>query len=209
MVAPTIEAPGYALSRTKRCVDLALSLLALPFVSVVIAVAGIVSLFVFRSWPLFLQQRRGVGERPFRALKIRSLPRSFPVQQGKLGLDETGLGWWSRTLRRSHVDELPQVFNVLTGAMSMVGPRPMIDEVLDFVDADARAVRALVRPGLTGAWQVSTAGARPLHECTELDEEYVQRCSFRTDLRILRMTLLVVGRRRSFTAAQVLDELPG
>jgi len=207
MVAPAIDVPGYARSRTKRLFDIVSSLVVLPVVVVVVAGAGVVSALVFRTWPLFFQQRRGLGEHPFRALKVRSLPRSFPKDQGKLGLDESDLGRWSRLLRHSHVDELPQVVNVLVGSMSMVGPRPMIDEVLHFVPSEDRSVRSLVRPGLTGAWQVSTAGARPLHDCTELDEEYVRCCSFGADLRLLWMTVLVVGRRRSFTPEQVLDEL--
>lgn len=199
--------PRWALSPGKRLFDVLTSLLVLPVVTLMVAGAGLISMFAFRTWPLFFQQRRGLRGRSFRALKIRSLPRSFPDQQGKLGLDVSGIGRWSTMLRHSHVDELPQVFNVLAGSMSMVGPRPMIDEVLQFLEPDDQRVRTLVRPGLTGAWQVSSAGALPLHDHPELDDVYVRRCGFRADLRLLWWTMLVVGRRRSFSPADVIAEL--
>lgn len=207
MVEVPVTPPRYALSPGKRLVDVVLAVVAVPVVVPVVVVAGLVSMVKFRTWPLFFQERRGLGQRPFRTMKLRSLPRSFPEQQGKHGLDVSGQGRWSLMLRRSHVDELPQIFNVLGGSMSIVGPRPMIDEVLCFLDHEDRVVRASVRPGLTGPWQVTTAGARPLHDCPELDAAYVRECSFGLDMRILWWTVLFVSRRRSVSPQAMLDEL--
>ena len=81
--------------------------------------------------------------------------------------------------------------------MSLVGPRPMIDEVVDTLEPEDRATRARVKPGLTGPWQVSSMGLAPLHDHPELDNLYVERASWSSDVRILFLTFLtMLGRKQ-------------
>lgn len=100
-----------------------------------------------------------------------------------------------RVLRKLSVDELPQLFNVLLGTMSVVGPRPEMASVVDRI-GERGHVRHSVRPGMTGEWQVTgrQTGA-PLHECFEADVPYLSRVTFRNDLGILTRTIAVVLQR--------------
>lgn len=101
----------------------------------------------------------------------------------------TSLG---RFLRRTSLDELPQLWNVVLGSMSLVGPRPELPSVVARYELWQHA-RHEVKPGLTGSWQVrARGGGRPMHECTELDLDYVEKVGFVTDLLILLLTIPAV-----------------
>ena len=170
--------------------DVAATVVTLPIVVPLIATLGAVSAIRFRCQPFFVQERYGVDEETLRVIKIRSLPRDFNSSLGKQHLDESEFCRWTTVLRKSHLDELPQVFNVLGGSMSLVGPRPMIKEVVEELTPEDRAIRARVKTGMTGPWQVSAAGTKPLHECPGLDKGYVAHASFRSDLKLLALTAL-------------------
>lgn len=176
-------------SRTKRAIDLTLTALALPVALPLAGVAAGASALAFRTSPIFRQERRGLDGTTFTVFKLRSLPTDFPSQMGRHHLDHSDLPLFSRVLRASHADELPQLLNVLRGEMSLVGPRPMIDEVLSHLPADLRAARQRVLPGMTGPWQVSTMGGRALHECPDLDVMYVEHASLLHDVRYLFWTV--------------------
>jgi lipopolysaccharide/colanic/teichoic acid biosynthesis glycosyltransferase len=92
-----------------------------------------------------------------------------------------------RTLRRYSLDELPQLINVLRGEMSIVGPRPELEDVVATYPAGLEQ-RHHVKPGLTGLWQVSARGSGPMHENGQWDLAYVERVSLRTDLEIIVKT---------------------
>ncbi len=154
-----------------------------------IVVLGAVSMIVYRANPLFRQQRRGAHEEHFTVVKIRSLPKSFPERHGKHHIHHHEFTRWSRLLRNSHLDELPQIFNIIGGSMTFVGPRPMIDEVVEELEPDDRTIRAMVKPGLTGPWQISTMGSEPLHDHPELDNQYVRSASLARDVKIMWMTI--------------------
>lgn len=177
-------------SPLKRVLELFVVILAVPVVVPVIALLALISAFAFRASPFFLQTRRGLDGAEMRLIKLRSLPRTFATEAGNHEFEHSHLSGYSRLLRNSHLDELPQLFHVLTGKMALVGPRPMIDSVLELLDGESLRVRALVRPGLTGPWQISTMGAHSLHECTELDSSYVRSASLRNDIWIVMRTLL-------------------
>jgi len=160
----------------------------------IILVIGLVSVVAFRAWPFFVQQRSGEYGETIRVYKTRSLPTSFPSQLGKHSIKRQQLGRWSTFIRQTHIDELPQILNVLGGTLSLVGPRPMIDDVLDRLEPHERVLRSTVRPGMTGAWQISTMGCTALDRCPELDVAYTQQATWRTDLWILwRTGLIAVG----------------
>ena len=143
---------------------------------------------------LFIQTRPGQHGRPFRMVKFRTMSdacdaRGLPLPDGAR---LTGFG---RFLRSTSLDELPELWNVVTGEMSLVGPRPLLMEYLDrYTPAQRR--RHDVRPGITGLAQVSGRNALTWDEKFALDLEYVSRCSFVQDLTILLRTFRQVVLRR-------------
>lgn len=145
--------------------------------------------------PVFYRQERvGRGGRVFRIHKFRSMTHN-PVDRGPqltVGDDAriTRVGAW---LRRSKVDELAQLIDVLRGDMSLVGPRPELVSVVDRYDLWDHP-RHRVKPGLTGPWQVSTYRSVPLHENMHLDIDYVREQSLRGDVAVLRATVVALTR---------------
>jgi lipopolysaccharide/colanic/teichoic acid biosynthesis glycosyltransferase len=190
----------------KRCMDVAGSAIAVVALApVLIAIAVLIKLD--SPGPvLFRQLRAGRGGRPFQMLKFRSMVEGADGQKdGLRHLNEadgvfkiardpriTPVGRW---LRHMHLDELPQLLNVLRGEMSLVGPRPLpLDE--------ARAIqgwyrdRLEVRPGITGYWQVLGSARVPAREMVKLDYLYVANWSLWSDVRLMLRTVPVVLRRR-------------
>jgi lipopolysaccharide/colanic/teichoic acid biosynthesis glycosyltransferase len=141
---------------------------------------------------MFWQQRLGEGGRTFTIYKIRTLRPPFD-QWGRPLSEDCRLSWVGTFLRRTRLDELPQLFNVLVGDMSLVGPRPLLprDQPSD------PSVRLLSRPGITGWAQVNGGTLLTPSEKDELDEWYVRHASLLLDLRIIMMTLRVLIRGQS------------
>lgn len=179
----------------KRTFDvITATLLAIATLPLVVALA-LVSAVAFRSWPFFVQDRLGRGGAEFRFLKIRSLPATAPRYADKFALDEHTIGRWGSLLRRSHLDELPQLWLVVAGRMSLVGPRPEMAAVARTFDPAFVAARTTVRPGCTGPWQVSTSYDMLIGQDTRFDLLYLDEASLRLDLRILWWTFTqVLGR---------------
>jgi lipopolysaccharide/colanic/teichoic acid biosynthesis glycosyltransferase len=173
----------------KRAFDViagtALALVALPVM--VLLCAG--STIVFRTWPVFVQQRVGHRGRVFSFPKIRTLRQSATRALDKYELDAAAIPWWGRTLRRSHLDELPQLLLVPLGRMSLVGPRPEMTELMDRYPPHLAAARQTVRPGCTGVWQISESAAKMIYEAPEYDLVYVENVSLRLDLWLLFRTV--------------------
>jgi lipopolysaccharide/colanic/teichoic acid biosynthesis glycosyltransferase len=112
--------------------------------------------------------------------------------------DDPRLTPLGRFLRKWSLDELPQLWNVVRGEMSLVGPRPEMLGIVDTYDHWQHA-RHAVKPGLTGLWQVSARGDGPMHENTHLDLAYVRQVRFGSDCKILFMTIpALLGRQRGF-----------
>jgi lipopolysaccharide/colanic/teichoic acid biosynthesis glycosyltransferase len=152
---------------------------------------------------IFRQPRVGRGGRTFTILKFRTMAHAnCPRKIDELSLDDhkprndvrvTPLG---RFLRAYSLDELPQLFNVLIGDMSLVGPRPEVLWVFDWHYDRWQRARVLVPPGITGWWQVNGRSDRPLHENTEDDIYYIVNWSLLLDLKILLRTFAAVIHRR-------------
>ena len=166
----------------KRWLDLMIAipglLMCLPGL---LLVGGVLTLLSGES-PLFVQARVGQGERVFRLFKLRTL---LFKAQGQRRRWLTRLGWFLRTYS---VDELPQLWNVVRGDMSLVGPRPLLVEYLPYYNDEQRR-RHTVRPGITGWAQVHGRNALPWPERFALDGWYVDHASFTLDMKILRLTL--------------------
>ncbi len=187
-LAPS-EVSAWALSPLKRALDLAVALplavLTLPLLAVLCAVSAV----VFRANPLFTQDRIGRGGRTFRFVKLRSLPVSVPADIDKYALATRPLGRWARFVRRTHLDELPQLWLVVAGRMSLVGPRPELPAIAATFDPEFVRRRVRVRPGVTGTWQVGTGAARLIGESPEFDDLYVAEATLRLDLWVLVRTV--------------------
>ncbi len=189
----------------KRLADLLIAsvLLVLTFPVMVAATVGCA--IVLRAWPFFVQHRVGLHGRDFRFLKLRTLPRSTPAYLLKKDLSFSKVPLFTRTLRALHFDELPQLLLVLTGQMSLVGPRPEMREFHDQLDPDFAAARTTVRPGCTGLWQISVACDGLIGDTPEYDRVYLANRSLRLDLWILaKTTLMMLG----FTKPSELDGVP-
>ena len=147
---------------------------------------------------LFRQQRPGLGGRPFELVKFRTMT-SATDPGGRVLPDAERLTPFGRWLRRTSLDELPELWNVLTGDMSLVGPRPLLMAYLPRYST-RQARRHEVRPGLTGWAQVNGRNSLSWDEKFELDVWYVDNRSFGLDVKILWKTILQVLRRADVSA---------
>jgi exopolysaccharide production protein ExoY len=190
----------------KRWMDIAFVLMALPFVLPVVLVL-VAILRVGGHSPFFTQDRVGKDGRTFRLWKLRTMvPNAEERLREYLQTDEAARVEWNsyqklssdpritafgQFLRKSSLDELPQLWNVLIGDMSLVGPRPMLLEQRELYPGSAYYA---LRPGLTGTWQISDRNQSTFAQRAEYDADYDRRLSFATDLRILVATVGVVLR---------------
>lgn len=199
--------PGRAI---KIGLDVILAVLALLFLSpLLLAVAGIVK--ADGGPALYAQTRIGRGGRRFHCLKFRTMVTDAELRlRDLLAADPAAAAEWAQTqkltadprvtgigavLRRTSLDELPQLLNVLTGAMSLVGPRPIVEAEMARYAGDIAAYRA-VRPGITGLWQVSGRSETSYARRVQLDVQYVNNWSLPRDLSILLRTIPAVLSRR-------------
>jgi lipopolysaccharide/colanic/teichoic acid biosynthesis glycosyltransferase len=202
---PRRRSRGYA--ATKRAVDVAGSALLLTSCLPVLLLAALAIRLESKGPVLFGQMRCGRGGRRFRMWKLRTMTHDAEARkQALLHLNEmdgpvfkmrrdprvTRVGG---VLRRLSIDEIPQLWNVLRGEMSLVGPRPPLpEEAMRYSPSQRR--RLAVTPGLTGLWQVSGRNELSFEEWVRLDLEYVAQASLALDLRILARTVPAVLRGR-------------
>jgi len=176
-------------SVTKRVVDILLSailiLLALPFMVVIGALVKVTS----RGPIIFRQERVGRGGRAFTILKFRTMyADSLPYAETARLADDPRVTPLGRILRLVDLDELPQLFNVLLGRMSMVGPRPEMPQIVASYN-ELQRLRLSMKPGMTGLWQVSPDRNQPIHENLDYDLYYIENRSIVLDVIILLDTL--------------------
>jgi sugar transferase EpsL len=177
----------------KRLLDLLLVLGALPLWLPLLLVLMLVVRWQLGAPVVFRQQRPGLHGKPFTLYKLRSMSDARAAD-GTLLPDEARLTRFGRWLRASSLDELPELWLVLTGAMSLVGPRPLLMEYLPRYSAH-QARRHAVRPGLTGWAQIHGRNAQSWQQRFDLDVWYVDNQSLRLDLIILWRTCGQVLRR--------------
>jgi sugar transferase EpsL len=169
----------------KRLFDFIVSAMGIVLLSPLFAAIGLAVLLTMGSPVIFRQVRPGQGSKAFTLLKFRTM-KSAP--QGAEALpDGERLTRLGRFLRRTSLDEMPELFNVLKGEMSLVGPRPLLVEYLGLYSVE-QARRHEVRPGITGWAQVNGRNGIEWEEKFALDVWYVEHRSFMLDLRILCMT---------------------
>jgi len=186
----------------KRGMDLAGAALALVLLSPLLFLIT-ASVWVTAGAPiLFSQWRVGRAGIPFRMLKFRTMHANWSDAQWRVGLDgnidkradDRRITRFGRFLRRSSLDELPQLINVLRGEMSLVGPRPLPRCML-VADPKSLELRCSLRPGMTGLWQICNRSAnRSILDMLSYDLEYASKVSIRRDALILIQTLPAVIR---------------
>lgn len=174
----------------KRILDIVLSLLAIIILSPVLLIVALLVRIKLGSPVIFTQNRPGKDEKIFKLYKFRSMTDERD-SDGNLLSDDIRLTSFGRKLRSTSLDELPELFNILKGDMSIVGPRPLLVDYLDLYNEEQKH-RHDVRPGLTGLAQVNGRNALSWEEKFELDVNYVDNTSFTNDIRIILDTIRVV-----------------
>jgi len=183
----------------KRFMDVVISAVALCAFLPVLVVIGL-AVWLKMGWPPFFSQLRpGLGGKPFTMHKFRTM-NAKKDGFGQLLPDAERLTPFGKFLRATSLDELPELWNVLKGEMSLVGPRPLLMEYLPLYSPE-QARRHEVRPGITGWAQVNGRNALSWEEKFVLDVWYVDNQSFALDLKILCLTLLALFRRDGISAA--------
>jgi lipopolysaccharide/colanic/teichoic acid biosynthesis glycosyltransferase len=185
----------YHQSLSKRLLDIFFSLLVLPIALPVMLFSVFLVLLTSGRPVFFFQERIGYKGQPFRLVKVRSLKNTFASQPGALHNtnDITMVGVF---LRKTRIDEIPQIWNILKGEMSWVGPRPEVPFYFNhFRELDPKyAERQNAKPGITGLAQLDNPNASPNENLEKLtfDLQYVEKASLGLDLRILIQSFLFV-----------------
>jgi lipopolysaccharide/colanic/teichoic acid biosynthesis glycosyltransferase len=182
-------------------VSAVLAIVTLP----IVVVAALGSAIALRAWPFFSQDRVGKDGALFRFLKVRTLPTAVPTYIDKHHLVQDDIPAFCRLLRTLHLDELPQLYLVLAGRMSLVGPRPEMAYLHDGMQRSFASLRTSVRPGCTGLWQISTSCTELISEAPEYDAFYLTHRSLRLDLWVLGRTAL---RMTGIAGCVTLDDVP-
>jgi len=180
----------------KRALDVTVSALALVILSPILLVIAALVWWKLGSPVLFTQQRPGLQGRPFTLVKFRTMRLGPAGPDG--ASDANRMDPFGAKLRTTSLDELPELWNVLTGDMSLVGPRPLLLQYLPLY-SERQARRHEVRPGITGWAQINGRNSTPWPERLEMDVWYVENRSTWLDLKILFMTIPTALRRSGVT----------
>lgn len=162
---------------TKPVFDYFFATLLILILSPLFLILSVFGFFVFKQ-PLFTQLRIGRYENAFTMIKFRSM---------SVDADEKSISLWGAFLRKSSLDELPQLINILRGEMSFIGPRPLLPEYLPHY-SKRQSKRHLVKPGISGLAQVNGRNALSWKKSLEYDAVYAEKISLKTDLKILIRT---------------------
>lgn len=180
----------------KRVIDLTCSLLLLVLISPIL-VTFTVLLYIINGKAFFIQKRPGKKSKIFKVIKFKTMTDNKD-QSGKLLPDGERLTSAGKFIRKTSLDELPQLINVLKGDMSLVGPRPLLIQYLPLYSKE-QARRHEVKPGITGWAQVNGRNAITWQQKFEYDVWYVDNISFALDFKILLMTIKKVFKREGIT----------
>lgn len=182
----------------KRCLDLILSLCGIIVLSPVLIILAVLVRLKLGSPVLFKQERPGKNEKIFTLCKFRTMTDERD-EKGELLPDEVRLTKFGKLLRTTSLDELPELFNILKGDMSVIGPRPLLVRYLPRYNALQRR-RHEVRPGLTGLAQINGRNALTWEEKFAYDIRYVENLTFAMDVRIFAGTIRAVLRREGINS---------
>ena len=171
----------------KRCLDFILSLLGLLFLSPVLLIITLLLAIANQGKPFFFQVRPGKNEQLFKIIKFKTMNDKKDAE-GNLLDDTIRLTKIGHFVRKTSLDEIPQLLNVLKGDMSLIGPRPLLPQYLPLYNAEQKK-RHLVRPGITGWAQVNGRNTISWQQKFEYDVWYVKHFSFKLDVQIIIKTI--------------------
>lgn len=193
----------------KRFMDIVLSFLASLMLSPIMLILTILGWVVMKGNPFFTQLRPGKNEKIFKLIKFRTMTCET-YSEGNLLPDEKRLTKYGKFLRSTSLDELPELWNILKGDMSIVGPRPLLVEYLPLY-TETQKRRHNVRPGLTGLAQVNGRNAIDWEERFKYDIEYVNKVTVVVDLKIIFWTVVKVFKREdiSSTTSATMEKFTG
>ena len=179
----------YLHSRRKRALDLAVAVPLLVLSAPVVGLAALAVRLESHGHPIYKQRRVGLDGHAFEVYKLRTMVSGAEHMGAGMAVDEgdTRITRIGALLRRTSIDELPNLWNIIKGEMSLVGPRPTIQVQVDQY-TDRQRLRLTVRPGLTGWAQINGRASLPWSERIELDLQYLERASLRLDLKIIVYT---------------------
>ena len=182
----------------KQIIDFILSLLILIVLFPILLVVTLCLYFTNKgAGVFFLQERPGKNGKIFKVIKFKTMTDERDAE-GKLLPDADRLTKIGKFIRSTSIDELPQLINVLKGDMALIGPRPLLPEYLPFYTTK-QARRHEVRPGITGWAQVNGRNFLPFSKRFELEVWYVDNCTFKTDLKIILMSIKKVLLRKDIS----------
>lgn len=187
----------------KRPMDFVLSLIAIIVLSPVLIIVALLVRLKLGSPVLFKQKRPGLNEKIFMMYKFRTMTDERD-ENGNYLPDSVRLTRFGRTLRSTSLDELPELFNILKGNMSIIGPRPLLEEYLSYYTETER-LRHSVRPGLSGLAQINGRNNLPWESRLATDVKYVNNITFLLDLKIILKTIIKAFKREGVT---VVDQAP-
>ena len=174
----------------KRLLDIILSLIGIIVASPILIILYILVVIFMGTPAIFKQQRPGKNEKIFNLYKFRTMTNKKD-KNGKLLPDEKRLTKFGKFLRKTSLDELPELFNILFGQMSFIGPRPLLVEYLDYYTEEEHH-RHDVTPGLTGWAQVNGRNLLNWDQRFQYDLEYVNNLTFKMDVKVIFKTIKVV-----------------
>ncbi len=183
----------------KRFIDFIMALIALIFLSPIFIIITIGLLFANQGRPFFLQQRPGKNERIFTIVKFKTM-NDMKDEMGNLLSDAERLTKIGAFVRKTSLDEIPQLLNVIKGDMSLIGPRPLLTSYLPLYN-EFQKRRHEVRPGITGWAQINGRNAISWKDKFELDVFYVENISFLLDLKIILTTVMNVIQSKDINQA--------
>lgn len=175
----------------KRMADFALALIGLIILLPLLLLIALMLILVQGGNPFFVQRRIGYHLFPFNVIKFRTMTYERG-EDGELLDDELRTTWLGKLLRATSLDELPEIFNVLRGDMSFIGPRPWVPEQMDTFNLSTRAHRMLVRPGISGLAQILGRNDLTFRQRVCYDLRYIRHLSLWADVRILFYTFYKV-----------------
>lgn len=193
----------------KRVLDFTLSFCGITVLFPVLLVLTVVGAIKMQGNPFFTQERPGKNEKIFKLIKFRTMSNAKD-KDGNLLPDDVRLNGYGRFLRSTSLDELPELWNILVGDMSIVGPRPLLVRYLPRYNAQQRR-RHEVRPGLTGYAQVNGRNALTWEDKFRMDVEYVDNITFLGDVKIILGTVKAVVKREGISSesAATMEEFMG
>lgn len=189
----------------KRLLDLTLSSVGIIITSPFLGVIAVIIKATSKGPVLFKQYRYGKHQKPFICYKFRSMyttaPKDMPTW--KLENPEEHITPVGKFLRKTSIDELPQLFNIFKGEMSLIGPRPVVLKEKKLIQAREKVSANDIRPGLTGWAQINGRDLVGIKEKAELDGRYVERMSFRVDCKVFLKTIVYVLRKEGIREGEI------